>query len=293
MRNRLARPTLDALLLSCLMAWPAWVGAADPPGPTPANEPPPSPLPSTTSAMATPAKDPARVLVWADPATGVYHCAGTSRFGRAGRGSAITQGEARSKNFKPAFGIDCRDLPPRPATVLGTHAPAVAGASCGTERWPVKTLTDDDRGNIRFDAPVDVTVGDLVAIPRPDSQPPQSNRIEPTELTVFKVRARLVLIKKEKDSDFHLVLADPDDPETTMIAEVPKETCAQGSHHEAEFKALQAKLRPLLGSNVDKLVSIEGVGFFDFLHNQTGVAKNGIELHPVLSITFLDAGGPQ
>jgi hypothetical protein len=31
---------------------------------------------------------------------------------------------------------------------------------------------------------------------------------------------------------------------------------------------------------------VTGVGFFDFLHGQTGVAPNGIELHPVLDIVF-------
>jgi hypothetical protein len=29
-----------------------------------------------------------------------------------------------------------------------------------------------------------------------------------------------------------------------------------------------------------------GVGFFDRIHGQTGVAPNGIELHPVLDIQF-------
>jgi hypothetical protein len=33
--------------------------------------------------------------------------------------------------------------------------------------------------------------------------------------------------------------------------------------------------------------TIRGIGFFDFLHGQTGVAPNGIELHPVLR--FVDA----
>jgi hypothetical protein len=33
--------------------------------------------------------------------------------------------------------------------------------------------------------------------------------------------------------------------------------------------------------------TIRGIGFFDFLHGQTGVAPNGIELHPVLR--FMDA----
>ncbi len=34
---------------------------------------------------------------------------------------------------------------------------------------------------------------------------------------------------------------------------------------------------------------MKGVGFFDFIHGQTGVAPNGIELHPILDITFTTA----
>jgi uncharacterized protein (TIGR03437 family) len=33
-------------------------------------------------------------------------------------------------------------------------------------------------------------------------------------------------------------------------------------------------------------VQVKGVGFFDFLHGQTGAAPNGIELHPVLDVEF-------
>src|SRR5207247_8711702 len=36
-------------------------------------------------------------------------------------------------------------------------------------------------------------------------------------------------------------------------------------------------------------VPVTGVGFFDFLHGQTGVAPNGIELHPLLDIAFTPA----
>ena len=32
---------------------------------------------------------------------------------------------------------------------------------------------------------------------------------------------------------------------------------------------------------------VTGVAFFDFLHGQTGVAPNGIELHPVLDFICL------
>jgi hypothetical protein len=44
------------------------------------------------------------------------------------------------------------------------------------------------------------------------------------------------------------------------------------------------------GSSFTKLkgqATIRGIGFFDFFHNQTGVAPNEIELHPVLR--FMDA----
>jgi len=34
------------------------------------------------------------------------------------------------------------------------------------------------------------------------------------------------------------------------------------------------------------LVGITGVGFFDYLHRQRGVALNGIKLHPVLDVSF-------
>ena len=34
--------------------------------------------------------------------------------------------------------------------------------------------------------------------------------------------------------------------------------------------------------------TVTGVGFFDILHGQTGVAPNGIELHPVLRLSGLN-----
>ena len=34
------------------------------------------------------------------------------------------------------------------------------------------------------------------------------------------------------------------------------------------------------------LVRITGVGFFDYIHGQRGVAPHGIELHPVLDMEF-------
>ena len=38
-------------------------------------------------------------------------------------------------------------------------------------------------------------------------------------------------------------------------------------------------------TNLSGTATLTGVGFFDELHGQTGVAPNGIELHPVLSFS--------
>jgi Putative Ig domain len=52
----------------------------------------------------------------------------------------------------------------------------------------------------------------------------------------------------------------------------------------AEFDAKYAPTGSFQTVNVP--VTVAGVGFFDFLHGQTGVAPNGIELHAVLDIQF-------
>src|SRR5260370_28165320 len=101
--------------------------------------------------------------------------------------------------------------------------------ACGKERWPVKTGTDADAGAVVTVAQA-AQIGDLVAFPapaRPDSQ--RNNRFAPTETTVFTVSAILTVIKREADEDYHLVLADPNDPSVTMIVESPNSHCAIGS----------------------------------------------------------------
>ncbi len=44
--------------------------------------------------------------------------------------------------------------------------------------------------------------------------------------------------------------------------------------------------RPITGKQSPKnvYVTVQGVAFFDLIHGQTGVAPNGIELHPILHI---------
>src|SRR5437667_7732399 len=77
-----------------------------------------------------------------------------------------------------------------------------------------------------------------------------------------------------------------------MIAEIPAPSCVGSgsvftsgiSNSRAEFDAKYTATTSFTTVNIP--VQIRGVGMFDFLHGQTGVAPNGIEIHPVLSIVF-------
>jgi len=80
-----------------------------------------------------------------------------------------------------------------------------------------------------------------------------------------------------------------------MIVEFVDVGCTkagQSSQREAMLSARQAFVaicgKPSSSfKSCSARVEITGVGFFDFLHGQTGVAPNGIELHPVLAIKVL------
>ncbi|MFC0430703.1 putative Ig domain-containing protein [Kutzneria buriramensis] len=172
--------------------------------------------------------------------------------------------------------------------------PAAVTASCGVERWAVKTGTDADAGKITLQSTSNSTIAALTSLPAPSSLP-SDNRVQPTETTVFRVQATLTEYKLETDSDFHLVLSDGSGH--TMIAEIPDPACVGAGSPLAssiqkarsEFTAKYTPTSSFKTANVP--VTITGVGFFDFLHGQTGVAPNGIELHSVLDVQFGSGGG--
>ena len=172
------------------------------------------------------------------------------------------------------------------------HHGALTG-SCGVERWSVKTGTDADAGLINLQSTTPSTIALLDALAAPGSLP-ANNRVQPTETTVFQLHATLVEYKLEADSDYHLVLTDGSGH--TMIAEIPDPSCVgPGSpllssiqKSRAEFDAKYTATGSFQTANVP--VTVTGVGFFDFLHGQTGVAPNGIELHAVLDLQFGTGG---
>jgi hypothetical protein len=122
----------------------------------------------------------------------------------------------------------------------------------------------------------------------------QSARAQPIEATVYVVEAEIIACKIENDGDFHIVIQG--DQGKTMIVEVPDPDprfVAPTSPWVTEIAAVrqlcQAKLAPERTiKKVRQRARITGVGFFDRIHGQDGVAQtNGIELHPVLAIEWL------
>lgn len=167
--------------------------------------------------------------------------------------------------------------------------PSSGFAQCGVERWAVKTGTDADAGLVNLNSTTPTTIANLASLARPASLPDNS-RIAPTETTVWVINATLREYVRAYDSDYHMVLTD--DFGRTMIAEIPSPNCVgAGSPFAAaiarartQFEAVFTPASYFQTANVP--VQITGVGFFDYLEGQQGVAPNGIELHPIIDIKF-------
>jgi hypothetical protein len=112
------------------------------------------------------------------------------------------------------------------------------------------------------------------------------------ERTTYRVRARLVETRREDDQDYHLVISDLRHRAQTMIVEFPALNCTRHARRRKQMTAARAAFVRACGipssssfTSLRGTATITGVGFFDFIHGQTGVAPNGIELHPILSFT--------
>jgi hypothetical protein len=155
------------------------------------------------------------------------------------------------------------------------------GGACGSERWNIKTGTDSQASGVSL-VPQPTTIATLTALPAAGGG---SSRESPTETTLFELKdVTLTEWISESDSDYHLVLSSGS---STMIAEIPAPSCTTGSTWACFMSRARSEFE---GQNLSKYpgltVTVRGVGFFDFIHGQTGVAPNGIELHPVLQMCF-------
>jgi hypothetical protein len=169
--------------------------------------------------------------------------------------------------------------------------------TCGVWRWAIKTLSDLNSGQVDF-TPRARTIRKLRELEPPANLGRNTPRVRPTEYRTYRVRARIrehkwVCCGTKDDGDYHLVLADPRNRRRTMIAELADPDCpgARDSAKVGTLRAVRHKYNSLFGQppkgrfegfEDPPLVFVTGVGFFDAVHGQKGVAPNGIEIHPVL-----------
>ena len=178
--------------------------------------------------------------------------------------------------------------------LVGTLALAsvqpVAAGSCGVWRWPVKTLSDNSRRDIRF-RPLRTSVRRFRARSRPNVRfgrhGPRTGRVE---FHTWKLRARPLQARLEDDGDIHLVISALKKPAKTMIVEFPDRSCVASAFKRPQIARARRRFLNNCGrvsasrwSHLRGFVTIIGVGFWDAIHGQRGVAPNGVELHPVLS----------
>ncbi len=163
--------------------------------------------------------------------------------------------------------------------------------SCGVERWSVKTLIGVDTAKIDFKNVVPSSIAYQRSLAAPASLPGNNTTRLASEDTVYSITCHLMKYKLESDQDIHMEICTIGNTGETMVAEILNPECpaiASTSRY-ASLKVLRdwfvAKYNPTTSfkaANDD--ITISGVGFFDFLHGQTGIPPNGREIHPVLSM---------
>jgi hypothetical protein len=184
------------------------------------------------------------------------------------------------------------------STGCGASSPAspspppgpITGLSCGVERWSVKTLSDPDAATIDPSRVQPTTIKDLNLVTGHCGGGPD-RRTFAEEFQVYEVIGRITLVRLEDDRDFHIALADADEPAYTIVTEIADPMCrgVVSSPFLSLFGEVKTKFDGIragrsLASLAGTKVRARGVGFFDFNHNQTGRSQSCIELHPITAI---------
>jgi hypothetical protein len=178
------------------------------------------------------------------------------------------------------------------ANTTAAHS-ASRGGGCTSERWQVKTLTDAAARNVSL-FPQRTTVASLRQLVVPKR--PGPTRIRGVETTAYRVEARLVKMKLERDGDIVLVIVDPKTL-GTMVVEFPPRACTRKASARRRIRMREARAaliaacgQPDPGSftRVGGPATITGVGFVEPGDGVLDAAPNGIELHPVLGFRMTE-----
>ncbi len=168
------------------------------------------------------------------------------------------------------------------------HATAPASA-CGVERWNIKTASDPGAAGVNV-APIATTIDALVSMQVPAGATTSLSRVSPFEYSNFAIDGVLTDYRLTEDSDYHLVLRSARGE--TMIVEAPHPACVNpASPFLSQIISVRAAIdNAIAPESTFKSAALSmratGLGFFDEIHGQRGVAANGVELHPLLAIAF-------
>jgi hypothetical protein len=159
---------------------------------------------------------------------------------------------------------------------------------CGRWRWDVKILADPDTAIIDFRNIKQATVAELTEL-----RPLITSEFMPrqyAERRVYDVAAELYGFAINNYRDYELYLRDTATG-ATMIAAIPDPDCPEIARTPRAqlYRAIRTWLRDSIADTTGRLadtiaVRLIGIGFYDRLLNQPGMAENGITLHPVLAI---------
>jgi hypothetical protein len=174
-----------------------------------------------------------------------------------------------------------------------------AGKSCpGVFRWNVKTLTDAIGEQVLFSKVDDTSVKELVTAKRPKGLCLLSFKGGKTprredESQMVKVRAFVTGYNIQRDQDYHILISTNDGAK--MVCEIPDPDCslfATNPTLASVFRRAREDFSHVISrlSESSRPVEVEmvGVPFWDARHWWLrGTAKNGRELHPVISVKIL------
>ena len=168
-------------------------------------------------------------------------------------------------------------------------------------RWDVKILIDTAGLRIYRQKATLESISNLAdgnATPRPEKNELNKGKRADAEKRKVTVTAYIIATGTEDDGDYHLVCKALKNNKT-LIAEIPNSEMFKLSGFPG-LKADYANARNEIDGKIERppqhvtdlikkrKVRITGIVFFDKLAHGNGHAKNGVEIHPVTTITVLD-----
>jgi hypothetical protein len=150
----------------------------------------------------------------------------------------------------------------------------------------VQTLSDPDAWRIGF-KPRTIGITRLGRLRAPDIGV-EAPRVMGVETTTYKVRGQLVGMSQQHGS-IRLVISDAKRRNIRIAAVFPRSSCNQSSAKQGAIERARRSLVRHCGKPSSRFrrlkgkATITGVGFFGANRRRSAGARNGIELHPVIS----------